>query len=328
MKKNLLVLFVCFVIGALNINLAAATQEVNRAAQSDPRLEDWAKAPPPNIEKMKSFLGVWESVRKSDGLVSSVTTFEIKDGVVHARHRVTPPGAEPYQLEVQFIRTLDNQTLQWGLRNPSMGVILKTARLIDENTLQGTSEPVGIPQAPAPSVFTLRRVIGGKSVSEINDVAIVNAPPQESERSRKRDAWQRPGEVMDAMELKEGARVADIGCGFGYFTFRMAARVGAKGKVYAVDIDEEVIGKVRMRKEREKLDQVDPILSKSADPGLPNDLDAVLIVDSYHEFRDYDRMAQAIFRALKPGGRLVIIDGEGPSGDRISQWLSKPTGNG
>jgi predicted methyltransferase len=142
----------------------------------------------------------------------------------------------------------------------------------------------------------------------------VISPSQESERARKRDEWQRPGEVMDALGLKPGHRVADIGCGLGYFTFRMAARVGAEGKVFAVDIDEEAIDKVRQRKQREKLDQVEPILGESADPRLPNELDVVLIVDTYHEFRDYDRMMEAIFRALKPGGRLAIIDGEGPSG--------------
>jgi predicted methyltransferase len=142
----------------------------------------------------------------------------------------------------------------------------------------------------------------------------VISPSQESERARKRDEWQRPGEVMDALGLKPGHRVADIGCGLGYFTFRMAARVGTEGKVFAVDIDEEAIDKVRQRKQREKLDQVEPILGESADPRLPNELDVVLIVDTYHEFRDYDRMMEAIFRALKPGGRLAIIDGEGPSG--------------
>lgn len=137
---------------------------------------------------------------------------------------------------------------------------------------------------------------------------------QESERSRKRDAWQRPGEVFDALLIKPGARVADIGCGFGYFTFRLATQVGASGKVYAVDIDEEAIEKVRERKQRENLAQVEPILSEQADPHLPTNLDAVLIVDTYHEFRDYTTMMQAVFRALKPGGRLVIIDGEGPAG--------------
>ena len=137
---------------------------------------------------------------------------------------------------------------------------------------------------------------------------------QESDRSRKRDEWQRPAEVFDALGVKSGHRVADIGCGFGYFTFRLAARVGAQGKVYGVDIDREAISKVRERKEREKVEQVEPILGESADPHLPDDLDAVLIVDTYHEFRDYDRMMEAVFHALKPGGRLAIIDGEAPSG--------------
>ena len=137
---------------------------------------------------------------------------------------------------------------------------------------------------------------------------------QESDRDRRRDSWQRPAEVFDALGVKAGHRVADIGCGFGYFTFRLAARVGIDGKVYAVDIDPKAIDRVRQRKQRERLEQVEPILGGSADPKLPNDLDSVLIVDTYHEFRDWDRMMQAVFRALKGGGRLVIIDGEGPAG--------------
>ncbi len=136
---------------------------------------------------------------------------------------------------------------------------------------------------------------------------------QEPGRKLNRDEWQRPVEVMDALGVKSGHRVADIGCGFGYFTFHLAARVGAEGKVYAEDIDQKAINKVRERKEREKLSQVEPVLGESADPRLPLDLDVVLIVDTYHEFRDYDRIMQAVFRALKQGGRLAIIDAEAPS---------------
>ena len=144
--------------------------------------------------------------------------------------------------------------------------------------------------------------------------AIARSRWQESERDKTRDSWQRPAEVFDAMSVKPGHRVADIGCGFGYFSFRLAARVGVEGKVYAVDIDPKAIDRVRQRKEREKLDQVEPVLGESADPRLPKDLDSVLIVDTYHEFRDWDRMMQAVLRSLKPGGRLVVIDGDGPSG--------------
>jgi predicted methyltransferase len=156
--------------------------------------------------------------------------------------------------------------------------------------------------------------LAGAGEASFHSALAVKNSPQESDRARKRDEWQRPGEVMDALRVKPGHRVADIGCGFGYFTFRLAARVGAEGKVYAVDIDKEAIDRVRRRKESEKIEQVEPILGESADPRLPNDLDAVLIVDSYHEFREYNQIAQAVFRSLKPGGRLVIIDGEGPAG--------------
>jgi predicted methyltransferase len=162
-------------------------------------------------------------------------------------------------------------------------------------------------------------LVGAGAESFSSALAVRNLS-QESDRARKRDEWQRPAEVMDALGAKPGRRVADIGCGFGYFTFRLAARVGAEGKVYAVDIDEEAVDKVRRRKESEKLAQVEPILGKSDDPRLPNDLDAVLIVDTYHEFREYDRMMQAVFRALKPGGRLVIIDGEGPAGKPRTEY--------
>jgi predicted methyltransferase len=162
--------------------------------------------------------------------------------------------------------------------------------------------------------------LAGAGAASFPTASAVRNLPQESDRSRKRDEWQRPGEVMDAMGVKSGHRVADIGSGYGYFTFRLAARVGAEGKVYAVDIDEEAVDKVRRRKESEKLAQVEPILGKSDDPRLPNDLDAVLIVDTYHEFREYDRTMQAVFRALKPGGRLVIIDGEGPAGKPRTEY--------
>ncbi|MEP7338063.1 MAG: redoxin domain-containing protein [Acidobacteriota bacterium] len=83
---------------------------------------------------------------------------------------------------------------------------------------------------------------------------------------------------------------------------------------FLIGDDQAAIDEVRQRKEREKLEQVEPILGESAGPHLPNDLDAGLIVDTYHEFREYGPTMQAVFRALKPGGRLVIIDGEGPAG--------------
>jgi predicted methyltransferase len=155
--------------------------------------------------------------------------------------------------------------------------------------------------------------------STFTSLAVANSP-QQSDRASRRDEWQRPNEVMDAIGVKAGDKVADIGSGSGYFTFHLASRVGASGKVYAVDIDEEALDKLKRRKERDKVEQVETILGESADPRLPAGLDRVLIVDTYHEFRDYDRMMQAVFRALKPGGVLAIIDGEAPSGRARTEY--------
>lgn len=171
--------------------------------------------------------------------------------------------------------------------------------------------PDGMPLDPLR--FSYRRVRPATPEGVVQKTPMT-APPPEAERERTRDAWQRPAEVFAALGVKPGQRIADIGSGSGYFTFRLAARVGAEGKVYAVDIDELAVRKVQQRAEREKLTQVEAILGTSADPRLPNDLDAVLIVDTYHEFREFDQIMQAVLRALKPGGKLVIIDGEGPVG--------------
>ncbi|MGH9804699.1 MAG: methyltransferase domain-containing protein [Candidatus Acidiferrales bacterium] len=124
-----------------------------------------------------------------------------------------------------------------------------------------------------------------------------------------RDAWQRPAEVMDALGISSGDVVADVGAGNGYFTFHIAGRVGPAGRVYAVEIDEEALDKIKQRARKERLGQIESILGATNDPRLPTDsLDAVLIVNAYHEMREYDSMLAALFRALRPGGRLGVID--------------------
>lgn len=139
-----------------------------------------------------------------------------------------------------------------------------------------------------------------------------------------RDAWQRPQEVMDALDVVAGSVTADIGAGNGYFTFHLAARVGPSGKVYAVEIDAEALEKLRGRAQREKLTQVEAVLGVSDDPRLPaGALDAVLIVNAYHEMRAYDAMLEAIYRALKPGGRLGIIDAATNPGEKRETYFSR-----
>jgi len=125
----------------------------------------------------------------------------------------------------------------------------------------------------------------------------------------KRDAWQRPAEVMDAMGATTGGVVADVGAGTGYFTFHLAQRVGPQGKVYAVDISKVPLENLRNHAEKEGLKQIETIVGRADDPRLPEGtLDAILVVNAYHEMRSYDAMLQGMYRALKPGGKLVLID--------------------
>ena len=164
----------------------------------------------------------------------------------------------------------------------------------------------------ATKVLAVLLAIGcGRAVhSESSSVSITQ---QESERSRTRDTWQRPADVLNALGAGPGKRVADIGSGSGYFTIRLAQRVGTGGKVYAVDLDRAALDRLRERAQHDALTQVETVPGEPADPHLPSQLDAALIVDAYHEFRQYDEMLTAIHRALVPGGRLVIIDGEAPA---------------
>lgn len=137
----------------------------------------------------------------------------------------------------------------------------------------------------------------------------------------ERDTWQRPQEVMDALGIRPGAVVADVGCGSGYFTFHLAARVGPQGKVYAEDIDGKVLAKVRRKARKEGLTQIETIDGASDDPSLPPaSLDVVLVVNSYHEWRHYEAMLRGIYQALKPGGLLALIDGMAEPGQPRSSY--------
>ena len=150
-------------------------------------------------------------------------------------------------------------------------------------------------------------------VAERSPLRAAPALPQPQDRDAHRDAWQRPEEVMDALGIAAGIAVADVGCGEGYFVLHLAHRVGATGAVYAEDVEDESLTAVRGKVEKEKLANVHLVHGTAVDPQLPeNTLDAVLVVNAYHEFLEYDAMMKALLRSLKPGGRLGIID---PAGD-------------
>jgi ubiquinone/menaquinone biosynthesis C-methylase UbiE len=142
-----------------------------------------------------------------------------------------------------------------------------------------------------------------------------------------RDEWQRPGQIMDALGIAEGSVVADIGAGGGWFTIRLARRVGPNGVVYAEDIQRQMLEATSRRVTREGLRNVRTVLGTSEDPALPaGSLDAVLLVDTYHELENPVALLRNIAKSLKPAGRVGVVDfkkdglGPGPAiEDRPSQ---------
>lgn len=123
-----------------------------------------------------------------------------------------------------------------------------------------------------------------------------------------RDAWQRPELIMDELGIGDASVVADLGAGGGWFTIRLARRVGPNGKVFAEDIQPEMIESIRRRIEREGLKWVHPVLGTATDPNLKEPVDAVLIVDAYHEMEAPEALLRNVARALKPNGRLGIVE--------------------
>ena len=123
-----------------------------------------------------------------------------------------------------------------------------------------------------------------------------------------RSLWQKPDEIMDALNIADGSVVADVGAGAGWFTVRLARRVGPNGRVYAEDIQRPMLEAIGYRVRREGLTNVETVLGTPEDPKLPAGLDAVLIVDVYAEVGDPVSLLTDVAAALKPQGRLGIVD--------------------
>jgi predicted methyltransferase len=140
-----------------------------------------------------------------------------------------------------------------------------------------------------------------------------------------RDEWQQPDRVMDALGIADGARVADLGAGGGWFTERLAHRVGPNGIVYAEDIQPAMIDAIKRRKESRSLVNVQPILGSPDDPRLPTGLHAVLMVDTYPQLPNPISVLKHVARALAPNGVLGVVDfkpdGGGGPGPPIDERL-------
>jgi SAM-dependent methyltransferase len=124
-------------------------------------------------------------------------------------------------------------------------------------------------------------------------------------RQRQEDCRQ----MLKELQVRPGQVICDMGCGNGFYTLRLARLTGSEGKVYAVDIQPEMLRMLRFRAREAKIDNVSPVLGSEIDPGLPeNSLDLVLMVDVYHEFSHPGEMLQAIRKCLKPNGRIALVE--------------------
>lgn len=125
----------------------------------------------------------------------------------------------------------------------------------------------------------------------------------------ERESEEQPDKALDAIGIEKGSTVADIGAGVGYFTWRLAERVGPTGTVYGQDIQPGMLAQLQRNMAARKITNVKTVLGDYDDPKLPKDsVDVILLVDVYHEFSEPVKMVDRMREALKPGGRLIFIE--------------------
>ena len=121
-----------------------------------------------------------------------------------------------------------------------------------------------------------------------------------------RDAWQMPSRVIEALQLKSGMKVADVGAGTGYFSMRLAKVPGVS--VFAVDIEPRMVEYLEQRAHKEHAMNVTAVLAGASSPNLPEPVDVILVVDTYHHLPDRPAYFRELRKSLRPGGRIAIVD--------------------
>jgi ubiquinone/menaquinone biosynthesis C-methylase UbiE len=143
-------------------------------------------------------------------------------------------------------------------------------------------------------------IIGYQGLRTLQELTAVEAD---------RDQWQRPAEIIQSLNAAPGAAVADLGSGSGYFTLKLSSVVGSEGVVYAIDIRRAPLTFLWARAQIRRLRNVKIVLGAPDNPRLPeNRLNSVLILNTYHELENPGAILDQVYRALIPGGRLVIAD--------------------
>jgi ubiquinone/menaquinone biosynthesis C-methylase UbiE len=136
------------------------------------------------------------------------------------------------------------------------------------------------------------------------------SPDKVREWDGRRDGWQKPDEVLRALSIEPGSRLADVGAGLGYFTAHLSRAAGAGGRVYAADVDERAVRFLKQRAASDGWGNVEVVQSAAGDPRLPRDapLDAALIALTWHLMTEPEAVFRRLHAALRPGGRLVLLE--------------------
>jgi ubiquinone/menaquinone biosynthesis C-methylase UbiE len=142
-----------------------------------------------------------------------------------------------------------------------------------------------------------------------------------------REEWQKPDEVVAALALRPGYIVADLGAGPGYFSLRLARKVGKRGRVFAVDVEPSILTVLRERLAAQKIERITPVLGLPDDPLLPEaSCDRVLSVNAYHHYPDGPAALRHMARLLRRSGRLAVIDfhkRESPMGPPLEERVAR-----
>lgn len=178
------------------------------------------------------------------------------------------------------------------------------ASLAERVEAQETKAPAAKPQAAKRGRRDAPGFYMGRRIADVMSFAGADWLIRES-----REQEEQPERMLDALKIPEGATVADVGAGVGYTSLRLAKRVGPKGKVYATDLQPEMIAMLRENASQAGATNVKPLLCTLKETKLPDgQIDMIMMVDVYHECPDPELTLKGMRKALKPGGRLVLVE--------------------
>lgn len=179
--------------------------------------------------------------------------------------------------------------------------LLMLALLCGAGPATARDEPYGVIQ---PSADGTGKTYMGREIAQV-----MGYPGADWLERGSREREERPDLLLAALDLAPGMAVADVGAGTGYYSWQLAARIGDGGRVYAVDVQPQMLALLKERMARRGVRNVQPVLGSATDTGLaPGSIDLALMVDVYHELDHPREILDSLLRALKPGGRLALVE--------------------